>query len=85
MLDGQRIQLANPTVSDSVIVGLPFNEMNRVVMYDTLRVATDSVARIEIRENDGKKTLMAVTSVIVVVGLIAFVAMYSSWCNHWEC
>jgi len=58
MLDGDRMELADPIVTDGEIVGHPLDHRcrdrwnRRYVLCDTLRVPTDSVASIETREPD---------------------------------
>ena len=76
MLNGDKIRLADPTVSEGEIVGHPMPRNAgghyRAVRSDTLRVVTDSVARIEIREADTLATVIAVTLGILVAGFVAF-------------
>ena len=60
MLDGDKIVLRNPWVSDGEIVDY-WAERS-----DTLRVPTDSVARIEIRETDVLAIEIVVTSVLLL-------------------
>ena len=77
MLDGDKIQLFDPTASNGEIVGHPlgrFDGVNRrVARSDTLRVATDSVARIEMREADTLATVIAVTLGLAGALFVAFV------------
>ena len=79
MLDGHRIQMSDPTVSDSEIIGHPRRNTGgryRVIKSDTLRVATDSVAHIEIRKTHPLDTAVAV---LLGVGAFAAVVVLSSW------
>jgi len=60
MLDGSEVELENPWVSDGEILAHPLGRS------DTLRVATDSVARIEIRETNVVAIGIVVTSVLLL-------------------
>ncbi len=76
------MELGDPIVSGSEIVGHPIHEPNIPEHY-TLRVARDSVAAIEIAEVKTAETgLMVVLGVVVaaaVVGVVAFYAMLEAW------
>ena len=77
-LDGDRIQIGDPTVTDGEIVGHPMRNTGghyRAVRSDTLRVATDSVARIEIRETDAIATVVGVLFGLVVAGLLGLLVL----------
>ena len=76
MLNRDRMELGHPTVSDGEIVGHPMRKAGghyRADRSDTLRVVTDSVARIEIREADTLATVIAVTLGLAGALLVAFV------------
>jgi hypothetical protein len=82
-LDGDKIQIGDPTVSNGEIVGHPVRRnaggYYRAVRSETLRLATDSVARIEVREINGPVTAIAVLFGLVVVGVVAFAVAMSNW------
>ena len=67
MLNGDRMELGDPVVSDGEIVGRPFGHWCRESDKCALRVPTDSVANIEIREADA---LATGTTLVIVTGLI---------------
>ena len=76
MLNGDRMELGDPIVSDGEIVGHPVRRDGAyrwIVRSDTVRVVADSVARIEVRETDVASTVV----VTVVFGLVvaAFAAL----------
>ena len=77
MLDGEKVRLSDPSVSGGVIMGHPVRGWG-VVRSDTLRLAADSVARIEIWEIDETATV-----VVVVVGL-GTAAMFALMLATWE-
>ena len=85
MLDGGRMDLGDPIVSGSEIIGHPVHGPNTPEHY-TLRVATDSVAAIEIRE-----TNVLATTLLVAWGLISVVVIVAQgvYCNShpsgWGC
>ena len=82
MLDGDKIQLADPTVSDGEIVAHPVrNDMGyrMVVKSYTVRVATDSVARIEIREPDALATVVGVVLGLAVAAGVAALIFFLTW------
>jgi hypothetical protein len=86
MLNGERIRLADPTVSEDEIVGHPMRNAGghyRAVRSDTLRVATDSVARIEWYETNALATGIGVLLGLVAVGF-AIVAIACSG-DHFVC
>ena len=86
MLNGERVQIGDPTVSNGEIVGHPMRNAGgyyRAVRSDTLRVATDSVAHIEMRETNEFATVVGVLFGLVVVGVVAFVVAMSNW-DFWE-
>jgi hypothetical protein len=75
MLDGSRIEITDPMVSDGQIVGHPVHE-GRAVRSDSLRVAADSVALVEIRETNATGTeLLLVGGVFIASGMV-FAAIY---------
>ncbi len=77
MLNGDRMELGDPIVSGSEIVGHPIHEPNIPEHY-TLRVATDSVAAIEIREINVLATvLMVPLGLVFVVGAV----LSGAYCN----
>jgi len=75
MLDGAKIELFDPTVSNGEIVGHPLgwydSTMRRDVRSGTLRVVADSVAVVEIRKTDALATVIAVTLVLAVAAGVA--------------
>ena len=78
MLSGEKIELYDPTASNGEIVGETRGGYDSVtrrhVMSGSVRVATDSVARVEIRETDALATVLVVTlglaSIFAVADLI---------------
>jgi hypothetical protein len=84
MLDGDKIRLADPTVSNGEIVGHPLKRQGagnrRVVRSDTLHVPTDSVARIETRDAYPAGTVgLVLTLGLLVAGAVAFVVGIRNW------
>ena len=77
MLDGGRMDLGDPIVSGSEIIGHPVHGPNGPEHY-TLRAATDSVAAIEIREINVLATvLMVPLGLVFVVGAV----LSGAYCN----
>jgi hypothetical protein len=80
MLDGDRIELVDPILTDGVILGHPvdpYNQVYGVLRSDTLRVVADSVARIEI---GGASAGGKVLAVVLVFGILGFViALNVDW------
>jgi hypothetical protein len=88
MLDGDRMELADPIVTDGEIVGHPLDHRCRdhwnrryVACVDSLRVPTDGVASIETREPD---ELATATILVVVVGIVVAAAIAVASSNLWE-
>ena len=83
MLDGNRFELADASVSNGEIVGQPPSCRDRwnrrYVMCDTLRVPADSVARIEIREADAFATSVAVLFGLAAALAVWVVVAFSDW------
>jgi hypothetical protein len=86
MLDGGQILLADPTVSEGEIVGHPVRNPGgnyRVIRSDTLRVPTDSVARIGILETDalatGAGVMIGLVAAGFVVGTIFLIRGLENW------
>ncbi len=80
MLDGDRIQIGDPTVSNGEIVGHPVRKVtghDRVIRSDTLRVATDSLARIEIHGASPGAIVAAVVFVFGILGVV--IALNADW------
>ena len=84
-LDGDKIQISDPTVTDGEIVGHPMRNAGghyRAVRSDTLRVSIDSVTRIEIRETSAGASVVAVLLGLVAVGIGLVVGFCSSGCVY---
>ncbi len=82
MLDGDRMELGDPIVSGGEILGHPMRRAGGRYRADrsyTLRVATDSVAWIEIRETDTLATVIAVTLGLAFAAVVAVVAFNRGW------
>jgi hypothetical protein len=81
MLNGDRMELGDPVVSDGEIVGRPFGHWCRESDKCALRVPTDSVANIEIREADALATTALVVTLGLVVGgaVAAVVIAFRNW------
>ena len=87
MLDGDRMELGDPIVSGGEILGHPMRSAGGRYRADrsyTLRVAADSVARIEIRETDTLATVIAVTLGLAFAAVVAVVAFNQAWEDVWE-
>ena len=85
MLDGDEVLLEDPWVSAGEILAHPrVSEafgFSKVLKSDTLRVPTDSVARIEVWEADAGKAVAIVFGVALglTIGLIVAANAFSEW------
>ena len=82
MLDGEKIELYDPTVSNGEIVGqtrLEYDGVRTRQVTGNLGVAADSVARIETREIDGTATVVGVMLGLAFAAVVAVVAFNRGW------
>ena len=73
LLDGEKIRLAEPSISEDCLVGHPVRYIGgarTIVRSDTLRVATDSLAHLEILRPSPGATLVGVLMFLGVVTVL---------------
>ncbi len=82
MLNGDKILLADPTVSEGEIVGHPVRNASgtyQVIKSDTLHVPTDSVARIDIGEINALTTTALVAALGFLIASAIALAVGPEW------